>query len=56
MRIKIMSHGEPDFEKELQKFSVVKRCPKCGQLALSSKDGALQCSSCGYEQKIPKII
>jgi len=55
MGIRIMSRDEPDFEKELQKFSVVKRCPRCGQLALSSKDGALQCSGCGYEMKIPKI-
>jgi len=50
-----MNHDERNFEKELQKFSVVKKCPRCGQLALSSKNGELQCSSCGYEQKIPKI-
>lgn len=48
-----MNHDEPDFEKRLQKFSVVKKCPKCGELALSYKEGLVICTNCGYEERVP---
>ncbi len=48
-----MNHDEPDFEKKLQKFSVVKACPKCNQLSLLFKKGSVYCTNCGYEESIP---
>ncbi|MBI2657718.1 hypothetical protein HYX08_03410 [Candidatus Woesearchaeota archaeon] len=50
-----MNRGGPDFEKNLQKFSVVQECPRCRQLSLSFKQGMIICSNCGYEEKIPAI-
>ncbi len=56
LRIKtiIMNHDEPQFEKKL-KFSVVEKCPRCGQLSLSFKESKICCSNCGYEEKVPTI-
>ena len=53
--IAVMNHDEPDFEKKLQRFSVVKECPKCRQLSLSFKENKISCSNCGYEEKVPTI-
>lgn len=50
-----MNHDDKKFEKNVPKFSVVKECPKCGQLSLSFKSDKIICSSCGYEQSIPAI-
>ncbi|MBI2558390.1 hypothetical protein HYW20_03630 [Candidatus Woesearchaeota archaeon] len=48
-----MNRDEPNFEKKLRKFSIVKQCPMCKQLSLSFKNNAVQCSNCGYEQQLP---
>ena len=50
-----MNHDEPKFEKKLRKFSVVKQCPRCKQLALSYENNRICCSNCGYEEGIPTI-
>ena len=50
-----MNHDEPDFEEKLQKFSVVKACPRCNQLSLSFKHNFIVCTNCGYEEKVPTI-
>ena len=51
----VMNHDEPEFEKELHKFSVVKICPSCKQLSLSFKDNKICCANCGYEEKVQTI-
>ena len=50
-----MNHDEPNFNKKLQKFSVVKKCPGCNQLTLSFKNNSICCTNCGYEEKVPAI-
>ncbi|MBI2652710.1 hypothetical protein HYX00_04560 [Candidatus Woesearchaeota archaeon] len=50
-----MDHDEQHFERKLQKFSVVQKCPRCKQLTLSYKNGAICCSNCGYEEKVQTI-
>ena len=50
-----MNHDEPEFRKKLQKFSLVKQCPMCNQLALTFKNDAVYCSNCGYEEKVPSL-
>jgi len=50
-----MNHDEPHFEKKMQKLSVAKKCPKCGQLSLSFKNNEVCCENCGYAEKVPAI-
>jgi len=50
-----MNHDEPHFEKKLQRFSVVQKCPRCKKLSLSYKSGLICCENCGYEEKIATI-
>lgn len=50
-----MNHDEEFIKKKMEKFSVVKKCPKCGSLSLSYADGKIKCSECGFEQDLPKI-
>ena len=47
-------NDEQDFEKKLQKFSIIKQCPKCKKLALSYKDYSIRCTNCSYEVEINK--
>ena len=49
----VMNHDEHEFEKKLQKFSVVKKCPQCKQLSLSFNGSLIICSNCGYEEQMP---
>ena len=49
----MMNHDEELFKKE--KFSVVKKCPKCGSLSLVYEEGKIKCSKCGFEQGLPRI-
>lgn len=44
-----------DWKKDLEKVTVLKRCPKCGGLSLVNIEGKLKCTDCGFEQTIPKI-
>ncbi|MBI2101254.1 hypothetical protein J4204_02075 [Candidatus Woesearchaeota archaeon] len=50
-----MNHDEERFEKKLKKFSVLKQCPRCRQLALAFEGNAVRCSNCGYEEKMPSL-
>ncbi len=50
-----MNHNESEFEKKLQKFSVVKVCPKCGQLSLLYKKNTVYCTNCDYEEELPAM-
>jgi ribosomal protein L37E len=50
-----MNHDEPEFEKKVPKFSVVRECPKCGQLSLSFREGKIICSNCGYGENVTAI-
>ena len=51
-----MNHDEEHFKKELEKFSLVKKCPKCGKLSLRFREDKLICSECGFEQNIGKVV
>ncbi|MBI1935377.1 hypothetical protein HYS31_02965 [Candidatus Woesearchaeota archaeon] len=48
-----MARDEEQFRKI--RFSAVQQCPKCSELSLSFRNGALRCSSCGYEEKVPSM-
>jgi len=48
-----MNNDEEDWKKQFEKFKVVQKCPKCGQLALKFVEGKIKCSDCGFEQNIP---
>ena len=50
-----MNHDEEHFKKQFEKFSLVKKCPKCGKLSLNFNEGRLICSECGFEQVIGKV-
>lgn len=50
-----MNHDEERFRKELEKFSLVKKCPRCGKLGLGYKEGKIICSECGFEQTVAKV-
>lgn len=50
-----MNHDGEFFRRKMQKLSVVKKCPRCGQLALKSKDGEISCENCGYSEKVPTL-
>ena len=51
----IMNHDEPGFEKKLQKFSVVQKCPRCKKLSLSYQNNKIYCPDCGYEEQAPAL-
>ncbi len=44
-----------DIIKDVEKFKVVKRCPKCNGLGLTFNEGRIKCQNCGYEENI-KVI
>jgi len=50
-----MNNDEEDWKKQLEKFKVVQKCPKCGELSLTYAGGKIRCSECGYGQDIPNI-
>ena len=45
-----------NFENMIRKFSVVNQCQKCGELALSYKNGLVLCNNCGYSEKISSEV
>ena len=49
-----MNHGN-GLKKKLQRFSVVQKCPRCGQLSLSFRENKICCSNCGYEERVPTV-
>ena len=50
-----MNHDEEHWRKQFEKFSVAKKCPKCGKLSLIYREGKIICSECGYEQNVAKV-
>jgi ribosomal protein S27AE len=50
-----MNHDEEDWKKQLDKFKVVQKCPKCGNLSLKYEKGKLVCGNCNFEQNIGEI-
>ena len=50
-----MNNDEEDWKKQFEKFKVVQKCPKCGQLTLKFVEGKIKCSDCGFEQNIGEI-
>ncbi len=50
-----MNHDEEWLRKKFEKVSVVKKCPKCGSLSLTYKEGKLHCSECGFTQNVEKV-
>jgi ribosomal protein L37E len=49
-----MDHDD-DWKQNLEKFKVVQKCPKCGNLSLKFVEGKIQCSGCGFEQNVGSI-
>lgn len=50
-----MNHDEEHWKKQTEKFSLVKKCPKCGKLSLIYREGKIICSGCGFEQIVGKV-
>tara|TARA_Y100000031_G_scaffold156895_1_gene214001 strand:- start:1999 stop:2154 length:156 start_codon:yes stop_codon:yes gene_type:complete len=50
-----MNPDEENWKKQLEKFKVVQRCPKCGELSLKLVEGKIKCSGCGFEQNMKNI-
>ena len=50
-----MDHDEEDWNKQIEKFKIVQRCPKCGKLSLKFAEGKIKCSDCGFEQNVGEI-
>jgi|TARA_B100001971_G_scaffold117166_1_gene107903 ribosomal protein L37AE/L43A len=50
-----MNPDEEDWKKQIEKFKVVQKCPKCGELALNYVGGKIKCSKCSYEQNMKNI-
>jgi ribosomal protein S27AE len=50
-----MDHDTEHWKRELEKVSLVKKCPKCGKLSLGYAEGRLVCSECGFEQQLGKV-
>ena len=44
-----------NFGEKIPKFSIVKACPRCNELALTAKKGRIFCTNCGYEQEVPTV-
>ena len=50
-----MNHDEEDWKKQIEKFKVVQKCPRCGELNLKYVEGKIKCSNCSFEQNIGGI-
>ena len=50
-----MNHDEEDWKKQFEKFKVVQKCPKCGELSLKFSEGKIKCSKCSFEQNVGEI-
>jgi len=50
-----MNPDEENWKKEFEKFKVVQKCPKCGELSLKFSEGKIKCSECSYEQNVANI-
>jgi len=48
-------NNDEDWKKDFEKFKVVQKCPKCGQISLKFKEGKIKCSNCSFEQNVGEI-
>ena len=44
-----------DWKRQIEKFKVVQKCPRCGELGLKYSQGKIKCDNCGFEQNIGEI-
>ena len=45
-----------DWKRQIEKFRVVQKCPRCNELGLKYSQGKIKCDNCGFEQNIGEII
>jgi len=50
-----MNHDEEDWKKQIEKFKVVQKCPRCNELSLKYIGGKIKCGNCGFEQNVKNI-
>ncbi len=50
-----MNHDEEDWKKQIEKFKVVQKCPRCNELSLKYVKGKIECPNCGFEQNVGEI-
>ncbi|MBW2976725.1 hypothetical protein KY347_04735 [Candidatus Woesearchaeota archaeon] len=50
-----MDRDEEEWKNQLEKFKVVQKCPKCGELSLKYFEGRIKCTNCGFEQDAKSI-
>jgi len=50
-----MEDNESYWKKQIEKFKVVQKCPRCNELRLKYGDGKIKCSNCGFEQNVGGI-
>jgi len=50
-----MNHDEEDWKKQIEKFKVVQKCPRCNELSLKYVNGRIECSNCGFEQNVREV-
>ena len=50
-----MNHDEEDWKKQIGKFKVVQKCPRCNNLSLKYVEGKIKCSDCSFEQNIGEV-
>ena len=51
----LMNHEEEDWKRQIEKFKVVQKCPKCNEITLKFIEGKIKCSNCGFEQNVGEI-
>ena len=50
-----MDPNDEDWKKQIEKFKVVQKCPRCGDLSLKFIEGKIKCSKCSFEQNVGEI-
>ncbi|MBI2548478.1 hypothetical protein HYW21_03945 [Candidatus Woesearchaeota archaeon] len=50
-----MKDSLTDFTEKLRKTSVVKECPRCGNLTLMYAGKKIICTHCGFEEDLPEF-
>jgi len=50
-----MNHDEEDWKRQIEKFKVVQKCPRCGELSLKFAEGKIKCGKCSFEQNVGNI-
>ena len=50
-----MNPDDGGWKKQLGKFKVAQKCPRCGKISLKYEKGKIICSECGFEQNVGEI-